>query len=879
MASFRRLINLFRRSQMDRDIAQELEAHIELRVEENVARGMSPEDARREAMLRFGNPTLMRERVAAADMSLRFESVWRDLRYAARALRRSPGFACTAILTLMVGIGANVVVFGVVNALVLRPLDVAGADRLVQVVQKQQGFDSHSYPDFIDLRARNNTFSDMAAYRVGQAGFSAGGPAQKSWMYDVSANYFDMLGVEPEAGRLIQPSDDRGPNSAPYIVLSDGFWRARFNADPRVIGMTVQLNKHPFTIVGVAPASFHGTELFLWPDFWIPMINEEQVDGYSFLDKRFNHGIYVLGELKPGVSATQATGDLRAVAAQMAKEHPVEDGGMEPRLALPGLFADTLGDPMRAFAAGLMGLSLLVLLAACANLAGVFTARYADRTRELAIRMSIGSGRWRILRQVLTESLLVCAAGGAAGTALATILLRVLSGWQPIPEFPIHVTAVADARVYLAAVGLSLASVVLPALVPARQIWRLDAMQAMKSGSPAGNLLRRWSIRDILLGLQIALCALLVTASLVAVRGMQRALHAPLGFVPEGAVLADMDMHMGGYTDRSALPVQRRMLEEAARIPGVTAAGIINNRPLNGGGSSEPVYRDGTTDFRPQNTAMSAKYFSISPGYLEAAEMKLLAGRNVTWHDTGDTPRVALVNQTFARKLFGSSPAVGQHYTEPGNTRIEIVGVVEDGKFDSLTEDPTAATYYPLAQVTDSSTVLVVRSRLAPANTIPALRRVLTGIDAGLPLTIETWPEALTLVLFPARIAAAILAVLGCLAAMLAVTGVFGLAAYSVSRRLRELGIRVALGARRAQVARAALARPFVVLVSGSASGLVLGVLASRVLAMVVYQASSSDPVVLAGALVLMVLVGLAATWIPGRRALRVDPSRLLREE
>jgi predicted permease len=878
MALLRRIANLFRRSRLDREISEELRAHIEMRIEDNVARGMTPKDARREALVRFGNPVVAKERIAGADTSLGLAELGRDIRYAARHLRRSPGFAVTAIVTLMMGIGVCVVVFGVLNALVLRPLDVAGAERLVQLVHKEQGYDSHSYPDYVDLRARNSAFADMATYRVTQAGMSAGGSAQKSWIYEVSGNYFEMLGVTPQVGRLIASSDEHGPNSAPYIVLSDGFWRARFDADPRVVGMTVQLNKHPFTIIGVAPKTFHGTELFLWPDFWIPIVNEEQAEGYSFLEKRFNHGIYVLGSLKPGVTATQATDNLRAVGQQLAKEHPVDDGGMELRLARPGLFADTVGGPIRAFTAGIMALAVLVLLAACANLAGIFTARFADRTRELAIRISIGSGRWRILRQLLTEALLVCVAGGAAGTAAAAMMLNVLSQWQPIPEFPIHVTAVPDLKVYMVAIGLSLASGILPGLLPARQIWRMDAMQAIKSGAATG-LLRRLMLRDVLLGVQIALCALLVTASLVAVRGMQRALKAPIGFQPEGVALAAMDMHMSGYADKTALPVQRRMIEEASRIPGVTAVGTINEAPLGTGGSSEPVFRDGTTDFRPQNTVTEARYYAISPGYLHAAETRLLAGRDFTWSDDDKAPKVALVNETFARRLFGGASAVGQHYMEPGNTRIEIVGVVEDGKYDTITEDATAAAFYPLSQYDDSSTVLVVRSQRPMAENMPALHGVLIAVDSSLPFTLQTWPDALTLVMFPARIATAVLTVLGALAAMLAVTGIFGMAAYSVSKRLRELGIRVAMGAQRRQVLRAALSRPTKVLIAGSAAGLVLGVLASKLLAVVVYQASPKDPLVLSGALVLMVLVGLAATWIPAQRALRVNPAQLLRED
>jgi predicted permease len=879
MAVIRRIANLFRRSHVDREINAELQSHIDLRIDDNIAAGMSPAQARRDALLRFGNPTATKEHVAAADTSLQLDATVRDIRYALRQLRRSPGFAFTAILTLALGIGANVVVFGVLNAMLLRPINVAGAERLFEIVQKEQGYLSQSYPDYLDYRARNTAFSDMAAYRMGQAGVSSGGTAHKSWEYEVSGNYFDMLGVQPQVGRFFHANDEQGPNSAPYLVLSDTFWRTRFNADPRVIGTTVDLNKHPFTIIGVAPRSFNGTELFIWPDFWVPMVNEEQLEGYSFLTKRMNHGIFVLGLLKPGVTARQGTDNLNAIALQLSRAYPSWDDGMAARLVKPGLMGDTLGGPARSFLTGIMFLAILVLVAACANLAGIFAARAADRSRELAIRLSIGSTRWRILRQLLTEAIIISLAGGVAGTCFAAVLLGALSRWQPIAEFPIHVTVIPDWRVYAIAFLLSFASGILPGLLPARQIWRTDAMQAMKSGATVPGLLRRISFRDVLLGVQVALCALLVTASLVSLRGMQNSLHAPFGFVPQGATIALTDMHMAGYTDDTALPLQRRMIDEAARIPGVTAVGTIDDPPLTGGGSSSPVYHEGTADVRSSNSVTVARYFSISPGYLKAAQARLLAGRDFTWDDNAKSPKVALVNSTFVRKVFGDNPAIGRHFQGADKTLYLVVGVVEDGKYESLTEEPTPAMFFPLLQATEGDTTVVVRSQLSAAETASALNRVLAGIDSSLPFTIEPWTTGLALSLFPARAATAALGVMGLLAAMLAITGVFGMAAYSVSKRLRELGIRVALGAHRGQLVRSALGRPLVLLFSGSVAGVVLGVVASRLLAFLVYEATPRDPLVLAGAVLIMTLVGLVATWIPARRALAVNPAQLLRDE
>ncbi|MBS1804044.1 MAG: ABC transporter permease [Acidobacteria bacterium] len=840
---------------------------------------MSPAEARREALLRFGNPAITKERVTASDATLSFAGMTRDIRYAARQIRSSPGFAITAILTLALGIGANVIVFGVLNAMILHPLSIHEPERLMELANERPGDDNQSYPDFLDYRSRNSTFSDMAAYRMGAVGLSSAGSAQITWEFEVSTNYFDMLGIQPQVGRFFHANDDHGPNSAPYIVLSDTLWHNRFDADPRIIGTTVDLNKHPYTILGVAPKDFHGTELFFWPEFWMPMINEEQVEGYNFLTRRGNHGIFVIGMLKPGVNERQAQDNLVVVAHQMTRENPTTDDKLVVRLVKPGLLGDTLGGPAKMFLAALMGLALLVLVAACVNLAGVFAARSADRSRELAIRLSIGSSRWRILRQLLTEAVLVSLMGGLLGTLLAIVMLRVLTHWQPISEYPIHVTVVADANTYILALLLSFAAGILPGLLPARQVWRTEVTDAMKSGSASARVLRRFTVRDILLGIQIALCALLVTASLVAVRGLGRSLHAPFGFVPQGVMIAQTDLHMAGYSDESALPVQRRMIDAASQIPGVTGVGVVNSLPLSGGGSNWSVYKEGTADFRPSNSIMSPRAYQVSPGYLVAAHTSIISGRDFNWDDGPGKPQVAIVNSTFAHKMCGDRPAVGLHFLGGDKTRYEIVGVVENGKYEMLTEDSSPAMFFPTAQSPDAFTNLIVRSNLPSAEIASTLNRTLTSIDYNLPFNLRSWNDRLSLVLFPARIATAALGVMGLLAAMLAVTGIFGMAAYTVSRRLRELGIRIALGALRGQLVRAALARPFLVLVSGSLAGLILGVLASRLLAALVYEASPRDPLVLLGAVTAMVLIGLVATWIPARRALSINPAQLLRQD
>ena len=876
----RRGANLFRQSSVDREIDAELKAHIEMRTEDNLSAGMSPEAARRDALLRFGNASVMRERASDADTSPLLAGIGRDLHYALRQMRHSPGFALTAILTLALGIGANVVVLSVINTLILHPFKFPGADRLYAIAQKAPGADNQSYPDYLDYRARNTTFTDICAYDLEDAALRVDGPARRVWEYEVSGNYFDMLGIRPAVGRFFHASDEHGPNSAPYIVLSDAFWRSVFHADPHVIGKTVDVNAHSFTVIGIAPPDFHGTESVLWADFWMPLVNQQQIAGQDLLHNRATRFLWTLGQLKPGVSIEQATDNLNNIAGQLAKQYPASDDGMRARLIKPGLWGDLLGNATRAFMFGILVLAFLVLLAACANLASIFAARATDRSRELAIRLAIGSSRWHILRQLLIEALLVSLAGGVVGTVFATLLLRMLTRWQPFPDFPIHITVTADVRIFAVAVLLSVASGVLFGLLPARQIWRTDAVRVMRGSAPP-VLFRRFTLRDLLLAAQIAICTLLVTASLVALRGMQRSLDAPLGFQPQGVMLAATDMQMAGYTPEASLAVKRHMVEEADRIPGVTASGISDAIPLRQEGNSQTVWKQDTVDFRTSHGALEANLFSISPGYLEAAGTRLLAGRAFTWNDNAKSPRVALVNETFARRIFGNSTAVGRHFFtgQESHSLYEVVGIVEDGKYDSLTEDPESSMFLPVTQQPESEMTLVVRSSLTQVETAAAINRMLTGIDPRLVFSIRSWSSALSLVLFPARIAAASLGVMGLLAAMLAITGIFGMAAYSVSKRMRELGIRVALGAHRAQLMRSALGRPLVLLASGSAVGLLLGMLTSRLLAQIVYQATSRDPLVLAGVIAAMMLIGLVATWIPARHALAVNPARLLREE
>jgi predicted permease len=875
-----RLLNFVtRRRDLDR-LREEIESHIAILTEENICAGMTAEEGRRQAHLKFGAVDVMHEDYIA-EKGLPFaEILLMDVRYAVRVLRKSPAFATVVILTLMLGVGANVVVFGVLNAVLLHPLEVSDPQNLYQIRLKpwmSGRLLTTSYPAFQDFRRKNITFSDMASINAySSAAMSVhGGALKEVHGIEASGNYFDLLGVRPELGRFFHAADENGPGSAPYIVLSEELWRSTFNADQGVVGTTVELNKHPFTMIGVADERFHGTERFAWPEYWVPMVSEAQAEGgYDYLHNRSAPAVTVIGRLKPGVSPRRAMEDLNSIEAELSKDYPTTDRGLEMRLIRPGLYGDE-GDVIRGFLISVTVLALLVLAAACANLTSLFAARAADRSRELALRVALGSSRRRLMRQLLTEAVIVSLAGGAAGVATAALLLRLLNRWHPPYG---HLVISVDWRVYAVGLALTLGSALLFGIIPAWRASQSSPLQTIKHGTTESPRPRRFALRDLLLCAQIVICTVLVAASLVAARGMVRALHAPLGIQPTGVMLAEMDLGQLGQAGDIALEREKEMIEAVRGIPGVISVGTANVTPMSGGARGIPVYRIGTTELTFSNSVLATRRYVISPEYLAAAGTRLLGGRDVSWHDTADSPQVAIVNETFVRAMWGNLPAIGQRFILFGGP-IEVIGVVEDGKYHDLAESPEAAVYRPSSQEVEGEVVFVVRSKRAPNQIAQELQRTLGGIEPNAPIMLRSWPDALSGVMFPARAATVALGVMGLLAAMLAVTGIFGMAAYGVSCRMKELGIRVALGASKTDVISAAIGRPIVLLGVGSMLGLLLAILAKPLLAQIVFQANPSDLVVVAGAVFTMAFLGLAASAVPALRALAVDPSQLMRED
>jgi predicted permease len=869
---------IFRRGKLYNDLSEEMRLHLEERTEQLMAEGMSREEAERAARRAFGNRTLIEERSREVWGWPWIESMWGDVRYALRQLRRSPGFTIAAVVTLALAIGANAVVFSVMNAFLLRPLNVPRADSLYAVF-RMDGDSSESYPDYVDLRDRTHSFDGLMAYQVLTVGLDTGANPARAWLLETSGNYFDAMGLEPYLGHFFHSSDEHGPNSAPYIVLSYAYWQTHFQGDKGVVGRVVTVNKHPFTIIGVGPKDFHGTLLFFHPDFFTPLVNDPGI-GPNDLTTRGNRWLFMtMGHLKPGVTEAQAVADLNAAGAYLEKNYPKDETKMQFKLGRPSLYGDYLGKPVREFMTGLTVLSGLILLAACANLGSLFAARAADRSREVALRLALGASRRRILRGLFTEAVLISLAGGAVGLAGSVMLLQGLSVWQPIPRWPIHLAVNPDWRVYGFALLLALVSGLLFGAVPVRQVLKTSPYEVVKAGS-SGRIGRGMTFRDVLLVVQIALCAVLVTSSMVALRGLARSLHGNFGFQVENTMLVDTDLGMAGYSGDRIAPMQKRLLDAVGTIPGVESVAVADQLPLGETSNDTEVFTESTSDLKAGNAAANPILYRISPEYFRAAGTALLSGRSFTWQDDKNAPAVAIVNPAFARKMFGSvEKAMGGVFKMKDGLRTQVVGIVENGKYASLTEDPKPAIFIPMQQSPVSGVTMVVRSSRDPQQLEEAIRSTVRGVDRGLPVYIQTRYRELDGMLFGPRMATMSLGVLGVMGAMLSITGIFGMAAYTVSRRLRELGIRIALGAQRGQVLEAALARSMKLLACGSIAGLVLGVMASRVIAFIVSQATPRDPLVLGGVVLVMALLGLVATWIPAQRAMSVDPLKLLRED
>jgi predicted permease len=870
-----RLRALFRRPQAESELEAELQLHLELEADKLRAQGLSPAEADRQARLRFGGLDLTREQCRDARGLSWLEDLGQDLRYAARTLRKSPAFLLTAVASLAIGIGANTAVFGVAHALLFRGLPVPDAGQVVAVTNA--GEPNTSFPNYRDIQARATAFDSMSAYRIAPVNLQTSGAAQRVWGLLVTGNYFQMLRIEPALGRFFTPAEDRLVNASPYAVISHECWQSRFGSDPNIIGRQVRINLVPYTILGVAPRGFIGTDHFYRSDIWLPMSMQPQVEGNSWLEQRTTNNIWIAGRLRPGASRAQANANLRVISDQLIREHPGNQG-LRLWVTTPGLAGDELRAPTSAFAGGVLFLAGLVLLAACANLANLLIARAVEREHELSIRVSIGAGQGRIARQLLTEALLLSLLGGAGGVVLAQFIITLLNRARFPFDFPFRFDLALDWQVLAFSISLAVLTGLLFGLAPAFQAWRLHPSVALAAAPQRGGS-RRAGSRELLLTVQVALCALLVTSSLVALRGLNASLRTPLGFRTEGIAVAGLDLTVAGYSQERSRQFQQDLVRAAANLPGVTAAAYASNLPLGLDQSTSRFFQANETEFRP-NSGMPAPYFKLSPGYFATMGTRLLAGREFAPSDNLTAPAVAIVNRTFAMKMFGHPNAVGRYFRQRHGGPVQIIGVAEDGKYSSLTELPRPVVFWPILQKEEREMMLIARSTRPEAELAADLRRLIANLNPDLPAYgVGSLNQFLAVAYFPAYAAVWALGAFGLLAVIVAGTGVYGLSSFTVAKRSRELGIRRAIGARASQILITVLGRSGLSLCLGSGLGLLASVFVARLLSEVVYGASSTDPVVIASAVGFMLLIGIVSALGPARRALRLDPIQVLRQE
>ncbi|MBS1791422.1 MAG: ABC transporter permease [Acidobacteria bacterium] len=822
------------------------------------------------------------------------QTLWQDLRYGARMLVKQPGFTLIVVLTLALGIGANGVIFSLVNALLLRPLPVEKPEELAAVYTSDYSsgdFGGSSYPDYVSFRDRNQSFSGMVLYTPQPLSLNLGGANERVFGEIVSGNYFSVLGLRPGLGRGFLPEEDQKPGAAAVAVISHKYWQARFGGDPSVIGRNVKLNGQPFTIVGVAPQNYRGLVRGLAVDWWVPaMMMDQLTPGSQNLTERGNRGMLIMGRLKPGVSIAQARADFGNIAAQLYREFPqrwetIRKQGRSISL-LPESQSRVLPQaqmPLTIFAALLLSVVGLVLLIACANVANLLLARAATRRKEIAIRLALGAGRGRLIRQLLTESVLLAALGGTIGLLLAVWGADLLMAFKPPVPIPIELNLPLDWRVLGFLAGLSLLTGIVFGLAPALAASRPEVVGALKDeGGGSGS---RGRLRGALVVMQVAVSLLLLICAGLFLRSLQNASSIDPGFNADNLLAMSMDLQLQGYDEPRGNQFSEQLLERVRAVPGIVGASLTNSLPLGLGGGRSGITIEGYST--QQGEDMEIYNSTVSPGYFEALRIPLQQGRAFNAQDRAEAPGAVIINEAFARRYWPGQTPLGKRiqmgFASDGTNNspyLTVVGVVKDGKYNSLGEDATPYFFRPTTQSYVSTPTLIVRTTANPADALPAVRSEVEALDKNLPLfDVKTMRQHLGIALLPARLAGGALGIFGLLALMLAAAGLYGVMSNAVAGRTREIGIRMALGADAFGVLRLILQQGMKLVLIGLAVGLGAALALTHLLKSLLFGISTTDPLTFAGIALLLTLVALFACWVPARRATKVDPMIALRYE
>ncbi|HEU0107805.1 MAG TPA: ABC transporter permease [Vicinamibacteria bacterium] len=890
----------FRRRRWDEERARELESYLEMETDENVARGLPPDEARQAARRKLGEPLRIREEIYLMNTVGIVDVLWQDLRYGARVLRLNPGFAAVAVLSLALGVGANSAIFQLLNAVRIRTLPVKDPSELVEVRiadrKAATGRFTGRYPQLTNplwegIRDKAEGFSGLTAWSTSRFDLSDGGEARYAEGLWVSGAFFETLGVRPAAGRLLTPEEDVRGCASPGVVISHAFWQRELGGDPSAVGRSLRLDGHPFPILGVTGAGFFGVEVGRSFDVAVPLCAEPTVDGANAaLDKSDWWFLAAIGRIKPGWTVARAT-------AQLAQISPgILQATVSPRYSV-GDAKTYLAYTLAAFPAGtgvstlrrnyekplwiLLAMTALVLLIACANLANLMLARASAREREIAVRLAIGASRGRIVRQLMAESLLVAAFGAGAGALLARWLSASLVAFLSTEGNRLFVDLETDWRVLAFTSGLAVLTCVLFGLAPAVRATHVAPAAAMKSGGRGVTSSReRFGLRRGLVVAQMALSLVLVVGALLFVGTLRNLLTVDPGFRADDVLWASLDMRRAGFPDAQEIAIKKGIVESLGRLPGVVAAAQADILPVSGSGWNQTILVGGEVQKDYPN------FNRVSPGYFKAMGTPLVAGRDFDERDTASSEAVAIVNETFARKYLGGRDPFRQAFQieePPGapRPRYQVVGVVKDTKYYNLREPFTPIAYLAAAQETqpDAFLQVVIRTAANPAALVPAVTRSVAEVHPLIGLKFDSMKSQVRRTLQSEALMATLTGSFGILAGVIAAVGLYGVMSYLVARRRNEIGIRMALGADRRAVVKMVLRESGLLLGAGVVVGAVLAVGAARAASALLFGLSPGDPLTFVKAVASLAAVAALASYLPAERAARVDPTLALRDE
>src|SRR6266478_4852050 len=879
------LRSLFRKDQVDRELNEELSAYLEMEAAEKMKQGMSRKDALRAVRLERGSLEITKEVVRSGGWESLVDTLWRDLLFAVRMLRRNPGSTAAVVIALALGIGLNTTVFSFVNALLLRPPEgVKAPEELREIWMHNprdsgaQGYLPLTYPDYLYYRNHNQSFEGILAYDGDPhlVIWNRSGEGQTVLGQLVSGNFFSLLAVNAVLGRTISGEDDQPTNPQPVIVLGYGFWRRHLGSDSTFLGKTLMLNGVNYSVIGIAPPGFTGLFVGLEPDFWAPTAMVEQITrDKGRLSNWHSHSLIAIGRLKPEASTVAARAEVSVLEHQIETDHPDLKRNLDATVFPATLIPAPYRIYVSAFTALLMAVFGLVLLIACANVASFLLARATGRTREMAVRSALGAGRGRLIRQMLVESTLLASLAGLAGLILAYWTAPLLLALKPA-SLPITLRLPVDWRVLVFTMVVSLICGVAFGLTPALRSARVQVASNLKDETqPAGY--RKSRLRSMLMTGQIATCAVLLVGSSLCVRSLRNASSIDPGFNTQHVIAATLDPASLGYSEAQVRAFYEQLSQHIRALPGVTAASFVNHLPL-GPAREQTAVTDVMSPGPNKKDAVPIDVLRVAPGYFQTMGIPLLRGRDFASSEGEERSGVTIINEALAKRLWKYQDPLGRRISfHEEKVGTEIIGVVKTGKYRTLGEDPIPVAY--LAQLPPRRT-LVVRTSGDPAALLDTVRREIHSVDSHIAATdLETMQQYMTLPLFPARTTGVLLGVSGFLALALTSIGLFGVISYIVSQRTHEIGVRVALGARPGDVLRLVVRHGLFLTVIGLVVGLSISFGAAQLLSSLLYGIGPTDPTTFIGVALLLCAVVVLACYMPAQRAMRVDPMVALRYE